>query len=282
MTPATMENAVVLFATAAIIMVSYQVQCQSERGFLEAALGRAEQGLQSVWSRARGEADGMVQGMLRVFRRREHDALQAATVQLEQLGVDVDLNEAGDDVADDLLGCAEDTKTKYVRLLKQLRRRVELCWGWETKEVSALVRAVEDLVLVGDRLPALLRANMRVCLNPRKGRSRRADSNVTVATAQQTQPVPSPFRVLRCTADSVNLTWTYVTAVPREVGRAARKTASLLGSSHEDWAPCAQAVVRQAAGSAVQTLRDLGGCVADRVAQTSWQRIHDAWGRPRR
>lgn len=87
--------------------------------------------------------------------------------------------------------------------------------------------------------------------------------------------------MLRCTADSVNLTWTYVTSVPREVGRAARKTAGLLGSSHEDWAPCAQAVVRQAAGSAVKTLRDLGSCVANRVSETSWQRLNEAWGNPK-
>lgn len=96
------------------------MQCQSERGVLEQALGRAERGLQTVWTRARGEADGLVQGMLGLFRRREHDALQAATVQLEQLGVNVDLSEAGDDVGNDLHGCAEATR---VRATADSRRR---------------------------------------------------------------------------------------------------------------------------------------------------------------
>ncbi|XP_034237892.1 uncharacterized protein LOC117643217 [Thrips palmi] len=278
------EYAVVL--ATAVAMAGYQVQCESERGFLERVLGRAEQSLQAVWARARGEADGLVQGTVQLFRRREHDALHAASLQLEQLGVDVDLNEAGDDVGDDLYGCAQATKTKYTRLLQQLRRRVEQCWGWESQEVSALFRAVEDLLLAGDRLPALLRANMNICLHQGRGRrrSRRADSQGANATSRTapTLPPPSPFRMLRCTADSVNLTWTYVTSVPREVGRAARKTAGLLGSSHEDWAPCAQAVVRQAAGSTVQTLRDLGGCVVDRVSGTSWRRLQEAWEHPRR
>lgn len=67
---------------------------------------------------------------------------------------------------------------RYVRLLKQLRRRVENCWGWESQEVAGLIRAVEDLLLAGDRLPALLRANMQVCLDQGRGRrrSRRAAS----------------------------------------------------------------------------------------------------------
>lgn len=95
-------------------------------------------------------------------------------------------------------------------------------------------------------------------------------------------PPPSPFRVLRCTADSVNLTWTFVSSVPREVGRAARKTAALLGSSREDWAACGRAVVRQAAGSAVRTLRDLGACVADRVSEQSWMQLYEAWKNPKR
>lgn len=39
--------------------------------------------------------------------------------------------------------------------------------------MAALRRAVEDLVLAGDRLPALLRANMARCLQPRARRARR-------------------------------------------------------------------------------------------------------------
>ncbi|KAJ1522882.1 hypothetical protein ONE63_002024 [Megalurothrips usitatus] len=275
-------------AVAAAAIVGYQVACQAQKfepqpqGSLESLARRAQGALESWWRRARGEADGVVQGVVRGFRQQEQDVLRTATEQLGDLGVNVDLTEAGDNVGYDLSGCAGVTRERYTRLLAQLRRRVQRCWGWESDEVAALVQAVEDLILAGDRLPGLLRTNMNRCLQrgrppAQRGRWRPRGTPRAAAAAS-----PSPFRVLRCTADSVNLTWTYVTAVPREVGRAARRTATILGSSREDWAACAGGVVRQCAGSAMQALRDLGACVVERVSDQSWQQVNRAWADPRR
>ncbi|XP_052131548.1 uncharacterized protein LOC113206312 [Frankliniella occidentalis] len=271
-------------AVAAVALVTLQVHCQpqqQQQGILETAVARAQDALRSMWGRARTEADGAVQGVVRGFRRQEHDALLAASVQLEQLGVDVDLTEASEDVDASLVGCAKDTQAKYKRLLAQLRRRVERCWGWEGREVSALVRALENLVLAGDRLPALLRTNMDECLHGGRGAAAAPRVGGRGANNNATAVPPSPFRLVRCSVDAVNLTWTYVSSVPREVGRAARRTAGLLGSSREDWDECARSVVTQTAGPALQYLRDLGACVAERVSEQSWTQIHRAWQNPR-
>ncbi|KAK3908366.1 Interference hedgehog [Frankliniella fusca] len=269
-------------AIAAVAFVSLQVHCQREQqGVLEAVLDRAQDALRAAWGRARADADDVVQGVVRGFRRQEHDALHAASVQLEKLGVGVDLTEASDDVDDSVVGCAKETQAKYRRLLAQLRRRVERCWGWEAREVTALLRALENLMLAGDRLPGLLRTNMDQCLSRGRGGGAGGGGGRGGDNATTSVP-PSPFRVVRCTVDAVNLTWTYVSSVPREVARTARKTAGLLGSSREDWDACARGVIRQTAGPALQYLRDLGACVADRVSEQSWRRMHRAWQNPRR
>ena len=79
-------------------------------GALEALAARAQQSLHALWRRARSQAETTVQGIMTSFRRQEHDVLHAATVEFEHLGMDLDLNEAGDLVSDDLRDCARSTQ----------------------------------------------------------------------------------------------------------------------------------------------------------------------------
>lgn len=87
---------------------------QPETGVLEATALRAQNALQSLWRRARGEADAVVSNVVDGFHRQEHDALTAASLQLEKLGVDLDLNETGDEVEEDVLGCAHAAQVSEV------------------------------------------------------------------------------------------------------------------------------------------------------------------------